>query len=198
MNYVKDYDRLIASRDHEKGIFRVRVDYMANGDETKFYTGGDKAFSVSKKILHRTKSGITYTIVVENIGENPIIGDIVLYSDNNGVFTNQKIFKRNVVGKDVPIKGMRVGQKSRVMFLVKQIDSKEEAMELIKDLTGHTLYGRKVLSIFERLSENLRDDRELFIEGLKHNPMVLSFASDKLRKDPELLEMQIDKLVDME
>lgn len=198
MNYIKDYSRLVASRDHAEGTLRVRVDYMANGDTLTFYIDGDKSFVVSKKILHRTNSGITYTIVVENVGMTLIETPIVLYSENNGVFTMQKIFKREIVGQEAVVQTLKVGQQTRLMFLVRQIEKKEEAFDLIKDLTDNTVYGRKILSIFERLNEELKNDKELFLEGLQHNPYVMNYASDELKRDIELVTIQTDKIIQFE
>lgn len=198
MNYIKDHSRLVASRDHAEGTLRVRVDYMANGDTLTFYIDGDKSFVVSKKILHRTNSGITYTIVVENVGMTLIETPIVLYSENNGVFTMQKIFKREIVGQEAVVQTLKVGQQTRLMFLVRQIEKKEEAFDLIKDLTDNTVYGRKILSIFERLSEELKNDKELFLEGLQHNPYVMNYASDELKRDIELVTIQTDKIIQFE
>ena len=198
MNYIKDHSRLVASRDHAEGTLRVRVDYMANGDTLTFYIDGDKSFIVSKKILHRTNSGITYTIVVENVGMTLIETPIVLYSENNGVFTMQKIFKREIVGQEAVVQTLKVGQQTRLMFLVRQIEKKEEAFDLIKDLTDNTVYGRKILSIFERLSEELKNDKELFLEGLQHNPYVMNYASDELKRDIELVTIQTDKIIQFE
>lgn len=198
MNYIKDYSRLVASRDHAEGTLRVRVDYMANGDTLTFYIDGDKSFVVSKKILHRTNNGITYTIVVENVGMTLIETPIVLYSENNGVFTMQKIFKREIVGQEAVVQTLKVGQQTRLMFLVRQIEKKEEAFDLIKDLTDNTVYGRKILSIFERLSEELKNDKELFLEGLQHNPYVMNYASDELKRDIELVTIQTDKIIEFD
>ena len=198
MNYLEDHNRLVAYRDHKDGHFRVRVDYMANGDSVTFYIDGDKTFIVSKKILHKTANGITYTIVVKNIGDSAITDPICLYSDNNGVFTINRVFQRDVVGKQVFIKTLRPNQQVRFMFLIKQITKSEEAYNLIQELTDNTVYGRKILSIFERLDAKLTGDKNLFLEGIKHNPYVMNYASDELRKDTDLATIYTEMIIEME
>jgi hypothetical protein len=198
MNCIKDYNRIVASRDYETGTLKIRIDYMADKDALSFYIDGDKTFTISKKILHKSNHGTTYTIVVENEGTSHIDTPIMLYSDNDGVFTTQKIFQRNIVGREVNITSMKPGQKTRFMFLIRKISDREEALRLIKELTEDTIYGKKILSIFERFDEELRDDKELFMEGLQHNPHVMNYASEELHKDLDLQKLYTSKVTGIE
>ena len=196
MNYIENYNRLVASRDNE-GTIRIRADYLANKDILRFYSSEEMNFTVSKKIVYKTSNVIVYTMVVSNIGESDITTPIILYSDNDGIFTVQKIFDREVIGTKLVINGLKKNQQYRSMFMVRQLENREEVLRLIKELTDDTIYGKKVLSIFERLKDKLKDDKELFLEGIMHNPHVINYASESLRKEIELVAMLTDKMMDV-
>ena len=186
MNHIENYNRLIANRDAE-GTFFVRVDYMTSGNKTNFYVNENYSFTVEKVILYRMEKGIVYTIVVENVGYKTIKGPILLYSGNSGVFMKQQPIKLNITGCAAEVKTLKPTQRQEFYFLVKDITEEKEAQTLIKDLTDGTVYGYKLSSVFERFGKELIDNKDLFLEGMKHNPAVIDFASEELQLDPELL-----------
>ena len=193
MDHIENHNKIVASRD-KNGVFRIRVDYLANKDVLNFYVEGDKLFTVSKQILHESINGITYVITMENKGNEAIDLPIVLYSGNGGVFTIHRMFKREIVGEQLKMKSLRARQKFRTIFLTKKISKKEDALRMIDELTTDTIYGKKILSVFERFNDELRNDKELFVEGVKHNPHVLNFASEALQQDAELLDLSASKI----
>lgn len=187
MNYIENYNRLVASRNYDEGIFRVRMDYMADGDKTRFYIEGSKSFSVTKKLLFKKNEAVVYSIIIENIGTTTISEPIELYSNHNGAFLKQCMLKRKQVGNSIIVQKLKPYQKEKFLFMVKKISEEREAMELIRDLTDDTVYGPKILSIFERFDEDLKNNRKLFEEGVKHCQLVVNYASKEIQQHPEML-----------
>ena len=181
MTHIENHNRLIAS--HKDGIFHVRVDYMADCDAVQFHVNGTDGFIVRKRLVSKGRDSLIYDISIENIGEHDILTPIELYSSHDGVFTEHQIFEKNIVGTSWRVKSLKIGKKRSTMFLVRLIEDREEALFLIRDLTEQTIYGRKVLSIFERFDEDLRGDVELFLEGMKHSPHVWHYASEELKSE---------------
>lgn len=180
-DYMTNYNKIVAAKDVEKGTLHVRVDYLAHGDAVRFLIDGEKEFTVSKKLLHRDSKNIMYAITVKNVGHCSIDNMITLYSEDSGVFPRHSLFRRQAIGKEAPIAKLKPGKKVKLLFFTWQIESKEEALRLIRDVPNDAIYEHKVLSVFERLHDSLKDDYGLFSEGLQYSKYVINYASISLK-----------------
>lgn len=181
VKHIEDYNKIVANRD-DAGRFRIRVDYMSNGDKTDFFIDGNKEFVVSKKLLHRGNKHLMYVITVENTGIDIIDNTMSLYSGSKGLFPRYSILQKHNVGNEAALKSIKPGEKVNMVFFTWQITEREEAIRLINEIPNNYIYGNKVLSVFERLHSDLRDDYELFQKGLRYSPHVVNYASPKLKQ----------------